>query len=74
MLILNGEELFMFKLDNDIEIGCFVHFFDEYLGEYYFTADTIKSLDWGFTGSCMNNPEPFGKNFYSFYRSLLNNF
>ena len=74
VLILNGEELFMLRCDDEIKIGCFVHFFGEYLEEYTCTEDIIKGLDWKFTGSCVDNPFPFGENFYRFYQSLLNNF
>ena len=71
---LTGKELFMLRCDDDIKIGTFIHELDKATAGFVRTPELIKSLDWEFTGSCLENPYPFDVDFYSFHHWLLNSF
>lgn len=71
---LTGEELFMLKCDDDIKVGTFIHELDKVTECFVCTPEMVKELDWEFTGSCVDNPYPFGVDFYSFHHWLLTAF
>ncbi len=73
MLMLKSDALFMLKCDDEIKIGWYAHFFEEPIEEYTCTVDIIKSLDWEFTGCCMDTPNPFNENYFSFFYRFLKN-
>lgn len=67
---LTGKELFMLKRDDNIKIGTFIHELDKVTEGFVCTPELIKSLDWEFTGSCSEDPYPFGADFL-FFLSLV---